>query len=149
MNNFILWIGSDHPRANWDKDATQKIADYLYGWGLLHPTWSHIYEALISMDGLTLNEVVLIERDRGALMAGGGDRKTYIVVYFPKSTPERGSLTLIEPSVKDDQETIVLTVQTPSQYPARFGVQQALVLKVFKDFFDTRDIPKDALWENE
>jgi hypothetical protein len=109
-----------------------------------NPGWSQIQQSIERMNGIDLNEVMLEMPGTGSLVAGGGDEGRYIVVYLPDD-PERRSLTLSDPSLTGPD--VQLTAQTPTSYPARWCVALPLVLKAFRHFHTTGELPRDIRWE--
>jgi hypothetical protein len=112
---------------------------------ILHLDWRAIQNALVEMNGATINEVVLELVGKGSLFVEGGDEGRYLVVYFPASHPDTPSLTLADLSLTGPD--VKLTVQTQSEYAARHAVKLPLVLKVVEHFFQTGEVPKDVRWE--
>lgn len=112
---------------------------------ILNPDWIQIQKALSQMDGHIIHEVSLDVKDKGGLLANGGNNGRYLVVYFPEDPIADPSLTLTDISLTGPEVT--LTVQTLSEYPVRWCVRLPLVLKVFEHFFRTGEVPQDVRWE--
>ena len=110
-----------------------------------NPDWQRIQNALLEMNGHTINEVSLELVGKGSIFVEGGDEGRYLVVYFPVNHPDESSLSLTDLSLTGPD--VKLTVQTPAEYPAKYAVQLPLVLKVVEHFFHAGELPKDVRWE--
>ncbi len=109
-----------------------------------HPSWQQVKEALLSMDGMHMNEIMLQLVDGGDLVIGGGDNGRYVVVYLPKDEPE-ASVSLRDSSLIGPN--VFLTVGSKSDYPAYLAVYTPLVLHVVEYFYNTGHLPEDVEWE--
>src|SRR5947209_7166400 len=110
-----------------------------------NPDWQHIQNALIKMDGTTLDEVVLELGGKGSLCVAGGDEGRYLVVYFPANHPDAPSLTLTDLSLTGPHVT--LTVQTSAEYAAKYAVKWPVLSQVVDHFFRTGVLRRDVRWE--
>lgn len=112
---------------------------------ILNPDWQDIQSALLEMNGTAINEVSLELVGKGSLFVEGGDEGQYLVVYFPVNHPDVPSLTLTDLSLRGPD--VKLTVQTPTEYAAKYAVKLPLVLRVVEHFFRTGEVPKEVRWE--
>jgi hypothetical protein len=116
-----------------------------YGKQILNPDWSQIQQAILEMNGTRITEVILQLTEQGSLFVEGGDEGRYLVVYFPEDHPDTPSLTLSDLSLSGPD--VRLTVQTPTEYAAKYAIKLPLVLHVLEQFFHTGKVPKDVRWE--
>lgn len=119
-----------------------------HGVTVLCPDWSQIYKVLAQMDGNTLSMVSLDLAGKGCLLAGGGDKGRYIVVYFPENN-DSDSLTLADLSLVGPAMELTVEGITSGPFPAKLCVKQPLMVKAFKHFFDTGDLASDLTWESD
>lgn len=136
-----LWLGSNL----FGSEPLAKELGHLYGAATSNPEWDQVYRAVLQMDGDKLNEMALDFSEKGAIMVGGGNNGRYVVIYFPGDNSRKPSLTLSDLSLTGPD--VELTVQIPSDYPARICVKLPLVLKVLEHFFHTGEISTDVRWE--
>ena len=114
------------------------------GEDILDPSWQQIEDALAEMNG-DIYEVTLELVDEGTLFIEGGDQGRYLVVYFPATHPDVPSCVLTDLSLSGS--LVPLTVQTPTEYEAKYAVLFPLVVKVVSDFFHAGSLPRDVRWE--
>ena len=84
---------------------------------------------------------------KGSLVIGGGEGGRYLVVYFPELHPMLPSLTLVDMTATGAD--IILHIDTPIPFPARYAVPTALVLSTVGSFVQTGQIPADVHWEDD
>lgn len=136
-----LWLGSNL----FGSEPLAQELGHLYGAVTPNPEWDQVYNAALQMDGDRLNEMALDFSEKGTIMVGGGNNGRYVVIYFPGSHSRKPSLTLSDISLTGPD--VEMTVQLPSEYPARICVKLPLVLIVLEHFFRTGEIPTDVRWE--
>jgi hypothetical protein len=119
-----------------------------------NPSWEQIHAALLEMDGIHADEVMLQLSGTGNLVVGGGNDGRYIVVYFPQDRPDDysgDSLALADASLSG--EDVTLSFEVDSSFPARLAVSLPLVLQVVEHFYRTGQIPGEdqlpegVMWE--
>lgn len=109
------------------------------------PSAPQLAAALARLDGRATTFLRLDRATGESLWAAGGDGGHHLVVFM-RSEGEQTSATLCDPTRRGADVT--LTVEgTASDFPARFGIGRALLLRVFATFLQDGGFPDDATWD--
>src|SRR6266545_1706691 len=105
-----------------------------------NPTWTQIEDILTGMpiSPDEVREVSLNAPDRKGLIVYGGDNSRYLVLYFPDDSGTT-SFVLTDPTLTGPR--VKLSMSHPNDWPSKWCVHLPLVLKVFKHFYKTGQVP--------
>ena len=111
-----------------------------------NPSWSHVQDVLLRMDGVSNSFVELNCNKPGSLWIAGGNERRYMVTFM-MDVETQETRTLVDPSAENGVVEILIE-GVASQYPARVCVGRELMLEAAKGFYDTCAIPDHLVWRS-